>query len=141
MSPRLVSILTLGVKDLSRSSKFYESLGYQRSVKSDERIVWFATGGTVLALYPWNELADDASINPEGSGFRGVTMAINLKSEKEVDRFIEKVRMIGGKIIKEPQKALWGGYSSYFQDPDGHLWEVAYNPFSPVDSDGKLSLE
>ncbi len=90
-------------------------------MRSDEGIVWFITGGTVLALYPWDALADDAMLHPEGSGFRGVTMAINLKDEREVDRFIEKVRKIGGKVIKEPQKVFWGGYSSYFQDPDGHL--------------------
>lgn len=140
MSPMIVSALTLGVEDLVRSSDFYEGLGFKRSKTSDEHIVWFTTGGTVLALYPWKLLADDASLSPEGSGFRGMTMAINLRSEKEVDGFIENVRKIGGKVIKEPQKVFWGGYHSYFQDPDGHLWEVAFNPFTPVDEGGKMDL-
>jgi predicted lactoylglutathione lyase len=128
MSSRIVSILTLGVTDLKRSTVFYEGLGFKRSLKSSDGMTWFATGGTVLALYPWGELAEDATIPREGTGFRGVTMAINLRSEAEVDLFIRKAEGLGGRIVKAPQKVFWGGYSSYFQDPDGHLWEVAWNP-------------
>ncbi|MDW5561890.1 MAG: VOC family protein [Methanomassiliicoccus sp.] len=141
MGPRIVSVLTLGVSDLKRSSGFYEGLGFKRSAKSDSDIVWFITGGTVLALYPWKALADDAAIPPEGSGFRGVTMAINLCSEDEVDQFIDRVDELGGRIVKRPQKVFWGGYSSYFQDADGHLWEVAFNPFTPVDASGRLDID
>ncbi|KQM11204.1 glyoxalase [Methanomassiliicoccales archaeon RumEn M1] len=140
MTSRIVSVLTLGVTDLARSSAFYERLGFRRSNKSDEEIVWFATGGTVLALYPWNALAEDATVPSEGQGFRGTTMAINLSSEREVDEFLERVKSIGGTVVKQPQKVFWGGYSSYFQDPDGHLWEVAFNPFTPVDASGKLDI-
>jgi len=137
---RVISILTLGVKDLAKSSTFYEGLGFSRSKKSDESMVWFRTGGTVLALYPWDLLAEDATVTTVGSGFRGITMAINLRSENEVDAFIDRLRKLGGKVIKEPQKVFWGGYSSYFQDLDGHLWEVAFNPFTPVDEDGNLDI-
>lgn len=141
MASRIVSILTLGVADLARSSAFYERLGFMRSNKSDEQIVWFATGGTVLALYPWDALAEDATVPPEGQGFRGTTMAINLASEGEVDEFLDMVKGIGGVVVKQPQKVFWGGYSSYFRDPDGHLWEVAFNPFTPVDASGKLDIQ
>lgn len=140
MSSRIVSVLTLGVADLERASAFYEMLGFMRSKKSDEQITWFATGGTVLALYPWKALAEDANVPHEGSGFRGTTMAMNVESEKEVDDLIERVRGLGGRIVKEPQRAFWGGYHSYFQDRDGHLWEVAYNPFTPVDPSGRLDI-
>jgi predicted lactoylglutathione lyase len=140
MASRIVSVLTLGVSDLERSTAFYEGLGFRRSQKSSEEITWFATGGTVMALYPWDELADDTTVPREGAGFRGVTMAINLRSEAEVDHFIRKAEGLGGRIVKVPQKVFWGGYSSYFQDPDGHLWEVAFNPFTPVDESGRLDI-
>lgn len=140
MSSRVVSILTLGVADLKRSTAFYEELGFERSRKSSEGMTWFVTRGTVLSLYPWGELAEDATVPREGTGFRGVTMAINLRSEAEVDLFIRKVEELGGRIVKVPQKVFWGGYSSYFKDPDGHLWEVAFNPFTAVDESGLLDV-
>lgn len=140
MDSRLVSILTLGVADLSKSSCFYECIGFRKSKESNDQIVWFATGGTLLVLYPWMKLAEDAMVPPNGTGFRGTTMAINLGSEGEVDDFVEKVRKAGGRIIKEPQKVFWGGYSSYFKDFDDHLWEVAFNPYTPVDKNGKLKI-
>jgi predicted lactoylglutathione lyase len=141
MSPRMISIITLGVRDLAKSSKFYQELGFNISSHSDENIVWFITEGTVLGLYPWEAMADDAGISPKGSGFRGITLAINLKGENEVNAFIDHAQHLGAKVIKNPQKVFWGGYSSYFQDFDGHLWEVAYNPFTPVSEDGKLDIE
>jgi len=141
MSSRIVSIITLGVRDLKRSATFYEGLGFAKSAKSDDDIVWFKTGGTVLGLYPWDAMAEDAGVSPEGSGFRGVTLAINLRSEKDVDEFVAKAIQLGAKVIKPPQKVFWGGYSSKFQDFDGHLWEVAYNPFTSVDDRGRLAIE
>ena len=141
MVDRCVSVLTLGVSDLALSSRFYEGLGFRRSVKSDEHIVWFVTGGTVLALYPWDLLAEDATLPAKGAGFQGVTMAINGAGEEEVDGFASLVRRTGGKIVKEPQKVFWGGYHFYFQDPDGHLWEVAYNPFTHLDEKGRLMVD
>ena len=140
MDSRTISILTLGVADLKRSASFYENIGFRKSSKSDDQIVWFATGDTVLALYPWRALAEDACIPPDGTGFRGTAMAINLSSKEQVDDYIGKVRKAGGRVVKEPQEVFWGGYSSYFQDFDGHLWEVAFNPFTPVSQNGKLDL-
>ncbi len=140
MPSRIVSIITLGVRDLKRSAAFYGGLGFVMSAKSDDDIVWFNTGGTVLGLYPWDAMADDAGVSPEGTGFRGVTLAMNLRNEMEVDEFVAKATQLGAKVIKPPQKVFWGGYSSKFQDFDGHIWEVAYNPFTPVDKNGKMKF-
>jgi uncharacterized glyoxalase superfamily protein PhnB len=104
-------------------------------------IVWFRTGGTALALYSWKSLAGDAGVSDLSSGFRGVTLAINMQCKELVNEYIEKVRRLGGKIVKEPAPVFWGGYSSYFSDPDGHLWEVAWNPFTTVDDIGNLEIE
>ena len=110
MPSRVVSIITLGVTDLKRSATFYEALGFAMSAKSDDDIVWFNTGGTVLGIYPWDAMADDAGVSPQGSGFRGVTLAINLRSEKEVDEFVARAQRLGAKVIRPPQKVFWGGY-------------------------------
>jgi len=95
----------------------------------------------VLALFPRRALAEDALTSPEGSGFSGFTLAYNARSESEVDEIIRDLKSKGVKIAKEPQKVFWGGYSSYFVDPDDYHWEVAYNPFFPFDEDGHLKLE
>lgn len=134
-------IVTLGVKDLETSRKFYElTLGWKIS-RPQEGIVFFQAGGIVLALYPREELAADAMISPKGSGFAGMTLAYNAGSEAEVDEIIADLKAKGVKIIKEPQKVFWGGYSSYFADPDDFRWEVAYNPFFAFDENGALKLE
>ncbi|MCC7119562.1 MAG: VOC family protein [Anaerolineales bacterium] len=134
-------IITLGVKNFEKSKKFYsEILGWKIS-RPQEGIVFFQAGGIVLALYPRKELAEDAVISPKGSGFSGFTLAYNAKSEAEVDEIITNLKSKGVKIIKEPQKVSWGGYSSYFADPDGFRWEVAYNPFFEFDEKGSLKLD
>lgn len=138
---REISMITLGVNDLASASKFYESLGFTRSSASDANIVWFCTNSTILGLYPWDLLAEDMLAKPKGSGFRGVAMAMNMTDKEAVDRMIEKARAGGAKVVKEPQTVFWGGYSSYFQDMDGHMWEVAWNPFTPVDADGRLDFK
>jgi len=139
---RVISIITLAVKNLAKSSRFYESLGFEKSIKSNDSITWFNTGNTILALYPWNLLAEDVGVPGTGTGFRGVTLALNLQNKKKVDEFIEMVKSIeGGRVVKGPQTVFWGGYSSYFSDPDGHLWEVAWNPFTIVDGIGKLEIK
>ena len=136
-----VHIITLGVKDLERSKKFYaETLGWRIS-RPQEGIVFFQAGGIVLALYPRDLLAEDAMVSPGGSGFSGVALAYNAGSEAEVDEIIGDLKSKGVKIIKEPQKVFWGGYSSYFADPDDFRWEVAYNPFFAFDENGALKLE
>ena len=135
-------IVTLGVKDLETSKKFYaETLGWKPSGNSSDAIVFFQAGGIVLALFPREELAKDATVPSKGSGFAGFTLAYNAKSEVEVDEIIRDLKARGVKILKEPQKVFWGGYSSYFADPDGNCWEVAYNPFFPFDENGNLKLE
>jgi catechol 2,3-dioxygenase-like lactoylglutathione lyase family enzyme len=134
-------IITLGVRDFEKSKKFYaETLGWKIS-RPQEGIAFFQAGGVVLALFPREELAKDALVNAEGADFAGFTLAYNAPSESEVDEIIRELKSKGVKIIKEPQKAFWGGYSSYFADPDDNRWEVAYNPFFPFDENGNLKLD
>jgi len=135
-------IVTLGVRDLDRSRKFYtETLGWKPASASSDDVVFFQAGGVVLGLYPREKLAEDAQTFPEGSGFAGITLAYNARSEAEVNEIIRDLEAKGVKIAKQPQKVFWGGYSSYFVDPDGFYWEVAYNPFFPFDEGGNLKLE
>lgn len=139
-SMRSISVITLGVKDLQRSTVFYETLGFLKSKKSDAEITWLRTGSTILALYPWELLAKDATISSAGSGFRGITLALNMQSKDDVDTMILNAREAGAQVLKKPQPVFWGGYSGYFTDPDGHIWEVAHNPFTPVDEHGNLDI-
>ena len=135
-------IVTLGVRDLEVSRKFYgETLGWKPSSASSEGITFFQAGGVILALFPRDELARDAVIAPEGSGFSGFTLAYNARSEAEVDEIVADLKSKGVRIVKEPQKVFWGGYSSYFADPDDNRWEVAYNPFFAFDENGHLKLD
>jgi catechol 2,3-dioxygenase-like lactoylglutathione lyase family enzyme len=125
-----ITFITLGVKDLQTSIDFYENcFGWKKSEMSGDNMVLFTLNGIHLALYPWEALAEDALVSSEGMGFKGFTLAHNLWSEAEVDLAIEALREKGVTIVKEPQKVFWGGYSSYIADPDGFLWEIAYNPF------------
>lgn len=134
-------IITLGVRDLEKSKMFYaETLGWKLS-RPQEGIAFFQAGGVVLALFPRGELAKDALVSPEGHGFAGIALAYNARSESEVDEIIRDLKSKGVNIIKEPQKVFWGGYSSYFADPDDYRWEVAFNPFFPFDESGNLKLE
>ena len=135
-------IVTLGVSDLKRSHEFYsQTLGWKPASATSEAISFFQAGGVVFALFPRAELAEDARVPSEGHGFAGFTLAYNARSEAEVDELIRDLKAKGVKILKEPQKVSWGGYSSYFADPDGNCWEVAYNPFFPFDENGNLKLE
>lgn len=134
-------IVTLGVRDFEKSKKFYgETLGWKASAASNEGITFFQAGGVVLAIFPREMLAEDAVVASEGSGFSGFTLAYNAQSEAEVDEIIADLKSKDVKIIKEPQKVFWGGYSSYFADPDDFRWEVAYNPFFQFDEGGNLNL-
>lgn len=137
-----VHLITLGVRDLEASRKFYtETLGWKPSNSSNDEITFFQAGGVVLSVYQREKLAEDALVDPEGNGFSGFTLAYNARSEAEVDEIIRELKSKGVKILKEPQKLFWGGYNSYFADPDGYCWEVAYNPFFPFDENGNLKLE
>jgi len=135
-----VSIITLGVSDLQRSQIFYERLGWQASPASNEAIVFFQTGGMALALYPRDELAKDANVPPDGHGFNGITLAHNTRSREEADAVLAEARAAGGKLVKPAQNASWGVYSGYFSDPDGFLWEVAWNPFFKIAENGTIRL-
>ena len=140
MKPRL-NIVTLGVKNLLISRKFYqEALAWEATESSDDNIVFYDQGGIVLGLYPLEKLAEDAGLSSERSGFSGVTLAINLDSEKAVDDLFQKVMNRGGKELIAPRKTFWGGYDAYFADPDGHPWEIAYNPFANFDENGNLKI-
>jgi hypothetical protein len=138
MDPR-ISIITLGVSDLQRSIRFYrDSLGLPMRENGDQ-IAFFTTIGTWLALYPREALAEDAQVDAEGSGFRGFTLAHNVGSKAEVDQLLQEVLKAGARVIKEAQDVDWGGYSGYFSDPDGFLWEVAWNPFFEIVQAGKFT--
>lgn len=135
-------LVTLGVRDFERSRKFYtEILGWKPSEASQDDVAFFQAGGVVFAIYPREKLAEDALAAPEGHGFAGLTLAYNAASESEVDDILRDLKAKGVKIVKEPQKAFWGGYSSYFADPDDFRWEVAYNPYFAFDEQGNLKLE
>jgi len=129
MKPKL-SLVTLGVRDLERSRRFYESLGWQ-CAESTDMVAFFEVGGVMLGLFGWDDLAADADLpSAEGQGFRGVTLAHNEPSRDGVDRAFGEFVAAGATVVKRPEPTEWGGYSGYVADPDGHLWEVAHNPFS-----------
>ncbi len=141
MEPR-ISIVTLGVEDLERSLKFYrDGLGLPTTRKAESGVVFFQTGGTCLALYPYEELAKDVSeefLVPKGK-FTGITLAHNVRTREEVDAVLKQAEAAGAKIEKPAQDVFWGGYSGYFSDPDGYLWEVAWGAFS-FREDGSLVI-
>ncbi len=128
MQPR-ISMITLGVRDIAASVEFYEKgLGFPR-LESPPSVAFFKLNGTWLGLYGREALAEDAQVPADGSGFSGFALAHNVSSEKEVDVVVARAVKAGATLTKKPQKVFWGGYSGYFKDPDGHLWEVAHNPF------------
>jgi predicted lactoylglutathione lyase len=139
MSARL-TLVTLGVADLSRATAFYTAVGFERSSASAEGVTFFRAAGSVLALYPWELLAEDARVPPEGTGFRGVTLAMNCDSEAAVDAMFEVWQTAGARLVKPAEHAFWGGYTGYIADLDDHLWEIAYNPHWPFTEDGRLIL-
>lgn len=129
-----ISLITLGVTDLKKSLAFYrDGLGFPtHNYKKEEGVVFFNLEGTWLSLYPKEELAKDAKVPSIGSGFPGFSLAHNVGSKEEVDAVFSHAISIGAKEIKKPEEVFWGGYSGYFADPDGYLWEVAYNPFTDL---------
>jgi len=135
-----VSLITLGVSDLKLSREFYERLGWRRSMANTEGIVFFQAGGMALALYPRPDLAKDANVAPESQSFGGVTLAYNTRNHDEVDSVLKEAQAAGATVVKPAQEAFWGGYSGYFSDPDGFLWEVAWNPGFPIAEDGSIRI-
>jgi uncharacterized protein len=139
MDPR-ISVITLGVSDLVRSRKFYEALGWKASASSNEHFTLFRSTGPMLALYGREALAEDATLSAEGEGFRGVSVARNVASKELVATALAEAVAAGGRLVKPAQDVFWGGHSGYFADPDGHLWEVAWNPHWKLLPDGGIEL-
>jgi catechol 2,3-dioxygenase-like lactoylglutathione lyase family enzyme len=135
--PSRVSLVTLGVADLPRSTAFYSDLGWSLSPASTAEVSFFHTGGGLLALYGEEDLvADSGTLAAVGPGFRGVTLAINVESPAAVDAAVEEAESVGATVLRRPATATWGGRIGYFADPDGHVWEVAHNPGFPLGPDG-----
>ncbi|NNE23495.1 MAG: VOC family protein [Rhizobiales bacterium] len=134
------TLITLGVRNLEISTRFFERLGWRRAVQQVEGISFFQCGCCALSLYPRSDLAKDAGIAPDGDGFGGFAVAYNTRSKGEVDDVLAEAKSAGGEIVKPAQEAFWGGYSGYFRDLDGHLWEVAWNPNFPLDENGFVRL-
>lgn len=132
-----ISLITLGVRNVARAKAFYDALGW-RAVPVDhpEAPVPYNLSGMTLALWEWDKLAADAAQDAVSSGFRGITIAHNVNSPAEVAQILVSAEKAGGRIVKAAHDTFWGGHSGYFADPDGHLWEVAHNPLSPLGADG-----
>jgi catechol 2,3-dioxygenase-like lactoylglutathione lyase family enzyme len=140
--PARLGLVTLGVSDLARSIAFYEALGWEKRSSSIEgSIAWFGTADTNIGLFPWEELAEDARLPAEPRGrFGGITLAINLETVADVSVALESAVAAGGTLLKPATVMDWGGTSGYFADPDGHPWEVSYNPGFMLDEEGRLRI-
>lgn len=139
MEPR-VSLITLGVADMHRARTFYEKLGFKASSVGGGEVVFFQAGPMALCVFPRESLACDAKVAAEGSGFTGIALAHNVRTKEGVDAAIAEAARAGARVMKPAEDAPWGGRSGYFADPDGHLWEVAWNPHFPLAEDGALTL-
>jgi predicted lactoylglutathione lyase len=138
MDQRL-SVITLGVADLKRSRAFYDALGWKvASEEQAEQIVAYDLISMTLCLYPLNGLAEDAKIEINKQGYSTIILAYNVGSEEEVEAVLDEAVKAGGELVKKAEKVFWGGYSGYFADPDGNLWEVAFNPFAPLGPEGEF---
>ena len=140
--PRL-TVITLGVSDMRRSIAFYEALGFARKLRATgEAVAFFDTGGAVIGLFPWAELAHDAALpeHPRPTAFRGITLAWNCRSRGEVDAVIDFAVSKGASLLKPAQTTDYGGYSGYFSDPDGHPWEAVVAPGIEVGDDRRVHL-
>lgn len=139
MEPR-ISLITLGVADVARARAFYERLGFVASSASNAQVTFFQLGDMALGLFGWDALAADAGVSAERGGFRGVALAQNVRTKADVAALLAEAEAAGGRIVKLAQDVFWGGHSGYFADPDGHLWEVAWNPGFALADDGALKL-
>lgn len=151
MDPR-ISIVTLGVDDLERAAMFYEAMGLERNEKFAEGVAFFQMGGLILALWPREELARDAGYEADWKRkgqamegqvhrtFSGIALAYNTRSAAEVAEVLKRAEKAGGRVLKQAGLAVWGGMQGYFEDTEGNLWEVAYNPDFPMDAEGRISL-
>ena len=139
MMEQRLTFITLGVNNLEVSRTFYEKVfGWKPDPSSSGDVVFFKLNGIMLSLFPREELANDAGVSSKGSGFKPFSLAYNVRSEKEVDEIVADLKSKGVVVLKSPQKAFWGGYTSYVADPDGNLWEIAYNPYIEFDKSGNV---
>jgi catechol 2,3-dioxygenase-like lactoylglutathione lyase family enzyme len=139
--PARISIVTLGVDDLQRSRAFYEALGWDVAGGVDGEICWFRTADSYLGLFGREALAQDARLRSEPRAeFGGITLAINVENEEAVTAALEAAVTAGARILKPAERQDWGGFSGYFADPDGHPWEIAYNPSFPIGEDGRITI-
>lgn len=137
--PQRISFITLGVKDLTASKAFYlEKFGWKPQENQSDGIVFFEMNGLILSLFSADDLAEDAGIVNNGSGFKRISLSINCISENEVDEVFAGFRERGVRIVKAPQKVFWGGYSGYAADNEDNFWEFAFNPFIALDAAGNI---
>jgi predicted lactoylglutathione lyase len=134
-----LSLVTLGVEDLSRARVFYEALGWRSDSDPELGVVFFQSGGMVVALWSRAELAADTGV-VDGGGWGGVTLAHNVRSPEDVDAVLDQARVAGATIVRPGAETFWGGYSGVFADPDGHHWEIAHNPGWAIRADGSIEL-
>lgn len=139
MEPRL-TLVTLGMADIARARALYVALGFKASSAGNDNVAFFDAGGVVLGLYGRAALAEDARMADGVPGFSGVALAHNVRSREGVGLVIAEAVAAGGRLVKAAEDVSWGGHSGYFADPDGHLWEVAWNPFFPLDAKGRVEL-
>jgi catechol 2,3-dioxygenase-like lactoylglutathione lyase family enzyme len=136
-----LTLITLGVRDLDRSRAFYEALGFCRKARGAEGVAFFDAGGVILSLWTTSELAKDAGITiAEPTGYRAMSLAWNVASREEADAALARAVSAGATIVRKAETVFWGGYTAYFADPDGHVWEIAHNPGFPLTPDGRLAL-
>jgi catechol 2,3-dioxygenase-like lactoylglutathione lyase family enzyme len=136
-----LTLLTICVSDLARSTAFYEALGFRRRARGADGVAFFDAGGVVLSLWSAAEMAKDAGVAIEPrQGLRDVSLAWNVASKDEVDRAMARAASAGARILRKPETVFWGGYTFYFADPDDHIWEVAHNPTFQLTDDGRLTL-
>jgi predicted lactoylglutathione lyase len=139
--PAHISLITLGVADVASATRFYEQLGFVLSKQaSQESVSFFRAGSVVLALWSREAQCEDAGAGEIWTGNGGMVVAQNVGSERAVDEKLAKAKAAGARILKPAAKTFWGGYNGYFADPDGHVWEVAFNPLWPLDEDGRIKL-
>lgn len=133
-----LTLISLGVDDLARAVKFYETLGMRRRMKEAKGVAFFEGGGAVISLFPREELAKDSNVENSRPGFSGISLAFNVASEPEVGAVLKAAEKAGGKILKPEQRAFWGGWYGHFTDTEGHIWEVAHNPQATFGDRGQL---
>ena len=135
-----ISFVTLGVSNLARSRNFYAALGWKESSGSSADVAFFQAGTVAFSLFQREALAEDANVAPQGSGFSGFTLAHNVDSEEAVVSTLAEAVTAGATLVRPAGKVFWGGFRGYFADPDGFLWEVCWNPFFPLNSEGHVQL-